>query len=113
MVPTQDNVDNIGNLSSCPCATQESVIITNVFHVSLLKKYVKDVDHVIEWSVFQVEPKGELHMEHQCILQRKMSMLQNRAIEQAKVQWKHFGPDEATWEMEYHMQIMCPYLFVG
>lgn len=30
-----------------------------VFHVSLLKKYVKDVDHVIDWSISQVEPKGE------------------------------------------------------
>ena len=27
----------------------------DVFHVSLLKKYVKDVDHVIDWSVLQVE----------------------------------------------------------
>ena len=31
----------------------------DVFHVSLLKKYVKDDDHVIEWSVSQVEPDRE------------------------------------------------------
>ena len=49
----------------------------DVFHVSLLKKYVKYVDHVIDWSVLHVEPKGEFQPESQCILQRKMLMLWN------------------------------------
>ena len=31
----------------------------DVFHMSLRKKYVKDVDHVIDWFVLQVEPDGE------------------------------------------------------
>jgi len=39
-----------------------------VFHVSLLKGYVKDVDHVIDWSVLQVEPDGEFQLEPQRIL---------------------------------------------
>jgi hypothetical protein len=30
----------------------------NVFHVSLLKKYVHDSNHIIDRSVIQVEPKG-------------------------------------------------------
>ena len=29
------------------------------FHVCLLKKYVHDPNHVINWDVIQVEPKGE------------------------------------------------------
>jgi len=41
------------------------------FHISLLKKYVKDVDHVIDWFVLQVEQEGEFHLEPQCILQQK------------------------------------------
>ena len=28
-----------------------------------------------------------------------------------KVQWKHFEPKEATWEMEDQMRITYPYLF--
>ena len=31
----------------------------NVFHVSLLKKCMHDPNHVINWDVIQVEPKGE------------------------------------------------------
>ena len=31
----------------------------NVFHVSFLKKYVHDPNHVIDWDVIQMEPKGK------------------------------------------------------
>jgi hypothetical protein len=30
----------------------------NVFHVSLIKKYVHDANHIIDWAVIQVEPEG-------------------------------------------------------
>jgi len=29
----------------------------DVFHVKLLKRYVKDIDHVIDWFILQVEPE--------------------------------------------------------
>ena len=32
----------------------------NVFHVSLLKKYVHDPNHVINWDMIQVEPQGRV-----------------------------------------------------
>ena len=35
-----------------------SMCIHNVFHASLLKKYVPDDNHIIDWNVIQVEPKG-------------------------------------------------------
>lgn len=34
-----------------------TVKVHDVFHVSFLKMYVKDFDHVIDWYVLQVEPK--------------------------------------------------------
>ena len=52
----------------------------NVFHVSLLKKYVHDPNHVINWDVIQVEPEGEFQIEPMCILNRKVTLLWNRAI---------------------------------
>jgi len=46
-----------------PVAYQLALPLTvkfhDVLHVSLLKKYVKYVDHVIDWFVLQVEPDGE------------------------------------------------------
>jgi hypothetical protein len=85
----------------------------NVFHVSLLKRYVHDSNHIIDWSVIQVEPEGEFLPEPQCILDRKETPLRNRTIAQVKVQWKHFGPDEATWEMEDAMKQAYPILFTS
>jgi hypothetical protein len=64
----------------------------NVFHVSLLNKYVHDSNHIIHWSMIQVELKGEFLLEPQCIMERKETPLRNRTIAQVKVQWKHFLP---------------------
>ena len=47
----------------------------NVFHVSLLKKYVHDPKHVINWDVIQVEPEGEFQIDLMWILERKVTML--------------------------------------
>jgi hypothetical protein len=42
-----------------------SMRIYNVFHVSLLKKYVPDPSHVIDWTIIQVEHEGEFRW-NQC-----------------------------------------------
>ena len=49
----------------------------NVFHVSLLKKYVHHPNHVINWDVIQVEPEGEFQIDPMHILARKVTMLWN------------------------------------
>jgi hypothetical protein len=36
-------------------ALPAAMIIPNVFHVSLLKKYIPDANHVIDWNETQVE----------------------------------------------------------
>ena len=46
----------------------------NVFHVSLLKKYVHDLNHVINWDVIQVEPEGEFQTEPLHILDWKVTV---------------------------------------
>jgi hypothetical protein len=59
----------------------------------------------------QVEPKGEFQAKPLHILDRKETMLRNRAITQVKVQWKHFTPEEATWELEEDLWKYYPTLF--
>jgi hypothetical protein len=85
--------------------------VHNVFHVSLLKRYIHDPTHIIDWNMVQVEPEGEFQVEPLCILDRKETILRNRAIAQVKVQWKHFSPEEATWELEEDMLKYYPTLF--
>jgi hypothetical protein len=66
-------------------ALPTSMNVHNVFHVSLLKKYVPDANHVIDWTVIQVEPEGVLQVHPVRILDRKSKQLQNRAIGLVKV----------------------------
>ena len=92
-------------------ALPSHIRVHNVFHVSLLKRYIHDEKHVIHWQNIQVEPDGEFLVEPLRILDRREIELRKRVVVQVKVQWKHFGPDEATWEEERYMQEAYPELF--
>jgi len=92
-------------------ALPTSIRVHNVFHVSILKKYIHDATHVLDWDVIQVEPEGEFQVEPVCILDKRELMLRSRIIGKVKVQWKHLSPEEATWEMEGYMRKAYPFLF--
>ena len=59
----------------------------NVFHIYVLKKYVHDATHVINWNDVQVEPEGYFMVEPDCILEKREILLLNCTIGQVKVQW--------------------------
>ena len=83
----------------------------NIFHAYLLKKYVYDTKHVVDWSVLQVEPEGEFSDEPLHILEKREVKLRKCTIVQLKLQWKHFEVDDATWENEATMRKAYPTLF--
>jgi hypothetical protein len=84
------------------------MIVHNVFHVSLFKKYVHDPNHVIYWYLIQVEPEGDFQVQLVCIMDKKVKVLWNRFIEMVKVQWTCYGHEDATWEHEYVMWVDYP-----
>jgi hypothetical protein len=81
-------------------ALSASMSIHNVFHVSFLKKYIPDDNHVIDWNVIQVEQEGTFQVHPMCILDQKIKQLQNQAIKLVKVQWTWYSIEDATWEQE-------------
>ena len=87
--------------------------IHNVFHISIFKKYVHDATHVVDWNVIQVELEGDFSVESNYILDKREIFLRNHIIGHVKVQWKHLSPNEATCELESHMQKAYPALFQG
>lgn len=70
----------------------------NVFHVSMLRKYVPDPSHVLKFDKLQVSEDGALQTEPFCILDHRVLRLRNREFEQVKVQWDQYSPGSATWE---------------
>ena len=54
-----------------------SMNMHNLFHVSLLKKYVHDPNHVIDWNLIQVELEGYFQVQLVHILDKNVKMLWN------------------------------------
>jgi hypothetical protein len=85
-------------------ALSASMNVHNVFHLSLLKKYVHDPNHVIDWHLIRVETEGDFQVQLVWVLDKKVKMLRNRVIELVKVQWTCYCPEDATWEHEDAMR---------
>ena len=54
-----------------PLALPPNPRVHDVFHIFVLKKYVHDATHVINWNDVQVEPEGYFLVELDCILERR------------------------------------------
>jgi hypothetical protein len=66
-----------------------SMRVNNVFHVSLLRKYVPESNHIIDWTVIQVENKGDFRVEPTHILVWKVKVLKNKSIGMVNIQWTY------------------------
>jgi hypothetical protein len=72
-----------------------SMRVHNIFHVSLLKKYVPNPNHIIGWNVIQVEHEGDFRVELVRILDWKFKVLKKKSIGMVKVQWTYYSPEDA------------------
>ena len=85
--------------------------VHNVFHVSLLKMYNPDANHLIESE--PVEIQADLSYEEQPvqILDRQERNLRKKSVSLVKVLWENPKVEEATWELESEMRNQYPQLF--
>ena len=85
--------------------------VHNVFHISMLRKYISDPSHVLEAP--EIELKDDLSYEEQPvqILGREEKELRNKIISLVKVLWRNHQVEEATWEREDQMRSQYPHLF--
>jgi hypothetical protein len=93
-------LDRIGPVAYM-LALPASMNVHNVFHVSLLNKYVHDPDHVIDWHLIRVETKGDFQVQPVQVLDKKVKMLQNRVIELVN------GPAMVLKMLPESMKIPC------
>ena len=105
-------LENIGPIAYI-LAFPASMRVHNLFHVSLLKKYVPDPNHIIDWNVIQVEHEGGFWVEPLHILNHQVKVIWNKYIGLLKVQWNCYGPEDATWENEENMWEEYPQCFVN
>ena len=85
--------------------------VHNVFHVSMLKKYVPDESHVLEQEPIELHEDLSYEEKPVQILDCKIKTLRNKEIPLVKVLWRNKKTEEATWEREEEMRTFHPELF--
>ncbi|KAL6191550.1 hypothetical protein ACLB2K_037940 [Fragaria x ananassa] len=81
--------------------------IHNVFHVSMLRKYIADPSHVLQEQPISLKNDLTYEKEPVQILDRKEQ--DNDPL--VKVLWRSHQVEEATWEPEEQMRQQNPHLF--
>jgi hypothetical protein len=83
-----------------------------VFHVSMLRKFLRDPDHQIEMEPIAVQQDLTLECRLVRIFEFSERVLRKRSIKYVKVLWTNQSEREATWELEELMRQKYPELFV-
>ncbi|KAM6580404.1 hypothetical protein CsatA_004178 [Cannabis sativa] len=85
--------------------------VHNVFHVSMLRKYVSDPMHVLSYEALELQPDLSYDEQPVQILDKKEKVLRTKTISLVKVLWRNSKVEEATWELESDMRTQYPELF--
>ena len=74
--------------------------VHNVFHVSLLKKYVPDPSHILDDDHLITSVDGTFDIYPEAILQSRIRTLRNRSLNEYLIKWSSYSIEDATWERE-------------
>ncbi|XP_075524494.1 uncharacterized protein LOC142556882 [Primulina tabacum] len=84
--------------------------VHNVFHVSMLHKYLSNPSHVLQYESLDLLPNLSYEEMPVQIFDRKVKVLRNKDIGLVKVLWRNQVIEEATWEPEEEMKHRYPNL---
>ncbi|KAL5540473.1 hypothetical protein UlMin_043941 [Ulmus minor] len=104
-------LERIGKVAYKLALPSELAAVHNVFHVSMLRKYVSDPSHVLASEPIEVREDLTYQEQPVQILDRKDKALRNKVIPLVKVLWRNHKVEEATWEREDEMRAKYPHLF--
>jgi hypothetical protein len=85
--------------------------IHNAFHVSMLRKYVPNPSHVIEYEPLELQEDLTYEEIPVKLLDCKVQELRTKSILLVKVQWRNHEIEEASWELEDGIRKKYPSLF--
>ena len=85
--------------------------VHNVFHISMLRKYVSDPTHVFSYEGLELDQDLSYEERPVELLDKKDKVLRNKTIPLVKVLWSNNKSEEATWELEADIREKYPKLF--
>ena len=78
--------------------------VHNVFHVSMLRGYLQDLSHIIDYQLIALNDNLIYEEKPIQILDRQMKQLRSKVIPIVKVEWQEHYGKKATWEREEEMR---------
>ena len=104
-------LERIGTIAYWLALPPSMIGVHEVFHVSMLRKYIPDPAHVVDWGQIEVDTDGTFEEGPVCILDSRDQVLQRNTVRLVLVLWRHYGVEESTWEREDTMRATYPFLF--
>ena len=104
-------LEKIGKLAYRIALPPALAMVHNVFHISMLRKYVSDPTHILVAENLPIQDHINYEERPIKILDYKTQKLRNREIEYVKVQWNRYSENEATWELREEVERKYPQLF--
>ena len=93
-------LDRIGEAAYRVALPPQYAQIHNVFHVSMLRRYVHDPSHIIHYDDVDIQKDLTFEERPVAIVDRRDQVLRSKTISLVKVRWQHHGINECTWEPE-------------
>ena len=103
-------MERVGNLAYRLALPPNLPGVHDVFHVSVLRKYVPDPDKVVELEPIELKENLTYEKRPIKILDRKVQTLRNKEIRYVKVLWDA-QTEEMIWELEEEIRKNHPHLF--
>ena len=104
-------LDRIGSVPYRLALPPALSAVHDVFHVSMLRKYVADPSHIIDYEPVTLDASLSYEEVPVEILATEQKVLRNKTINLVKVLWDNQVSEEATWEREDEMRAKYPHLF--
>ena len=87
--------------------------VQNVFHVSMLRKYIPDPSHVLNYEQLKIKDNLTYEEVPIQILDHNDHVLRTKTIPLVKVLWKNHTVEEVSWEREDEMKSKYSELFIN
>ncbi|XP_042380457.1 uncharacterized protein LOC121972907 [Zingiber officinale] len=106
-------IDRVGTLAYRVALSLNLAGVHNVFHVSMLRKYMSNPSHVLNYASLQLTLGLAYEEKSEQILDIQERKLRRRTIKMVKVKWLNHPDEEATctWEIESNIRDHYPEFF--
>ena len=104
-------IERVGDLAYRLALPPSLSGVHNVFHVSMLRRYIQDESHVIDLGRITVKENATFVVTPVRILDKSTKQLRKKSVDLVKVLWSQHDEGDATWELESEMRTNYPYLF--